>query len=395
MARGRPQPGRRRHRAPRSGRLGAALALALALPLAASAGCRPRGSGGATELDAGVLASVQGDAASGRRGRLLYPGAPTSFVELVRDAAPAVVAIRATIPVRSGPAAMFPGAPPTASDTALGTGFVIESGGRYVLTNDHVIADVAEVRVGFTDGTELPARIVGRDPRLDLALLAIDAPRAPALRLADGAGDDGVMVGEWAVVLGNPFGDEVTATAGIVSATGRGAAGSLVPGPAIGFRTFLQVDARVHRGNSGGPVLSTAGEVIGVAVATGDRPGELGFAVPAARVREILEPLKRDGVVKRAWIGVLARSVTRPLAEQLGLPAAGGALITEVKPTSPAAKLGLRPGDVILRWNGRAVDDRTLPWLAAAAPSGQAVELTVWRDRATVTASLVPEPMPE
>ncbi|HVV82957.1 MAG TPA: trypsin-like peptidase domain-containing protein, partial [Kofleriaceae bacterium] len=357
--------------------------------------CRPRsdGGGGGASLfpDGGVL--VPDDAAGvPRRGHVLYPGAPASFVDLVRDAAPSVVAIRATIPVRSGPAAMFPGAPPTASDTALGTGCVIESRGRDVVTNDHVLGDVADVKVGFTDGTELPARIVGRDPRLDLALLAIDAPRAPALRLAD---TDDVEVGEWAVVLGNPFGDEVSASAGIVSATGRTAAGSLVPGPAIGFRTFLQLDARVHRGNSGGPVLSTAGEVIGVAVATGERPGELAFAIPAARVREVLEPLKRDGVVKRAWIGVLARPVTRALADQLGLPAAGGALVTEVKPSSPAARLGLRPGDVIQAWNGRPVDDRSLPWLAAAAPAGTPVELTLWRDRATLTAQLVPEPMPE
>jgi serine protease Do len=361
--------------------------------LMTATGCRPRGEDGGSlrPADAGALAPDE-PGAGARRGRLLYPGGPAAFVDIVRAAAPSVVAIRATIPVKSGPAAMFPGAPPTASDTALGTGFLIESGGRHVLTNDHVIADVAEVKVAFTDGSELPARVVGRDPRLDLALLAVDAPRAPALRLAD---TDDLEVGEWTVVLGNPFGDEVTAAAGIVAATGRAAAGSLVPGPAIGFRTFLQLDARVHRGNSGGPVLSTAGEVIGVAVATGDRPGELSFAVPAARVREVLEPLKRDGVVRRAWIGVLARPVTRALAEQLGLPAAGGALVTEVKPTSPAAKLGLRPGDVIQRWNGRPVDDRSLPWLAAAAPVGTPVELTIWRDRTPLTASLQPEPMPE
>lgn len=364
----------------------AALALAV---VATAAGCRPRSEGGGRAELPNLLTAED---AGAHRGRLVYPGAPTSFVDLIRAAAPAVVAVRATIPVKSGPAAMFPGAPPTASDTALGTGFVIESGGRYVLTNDHLIGDVAEVRVAFTDGTELPARIVGRDPRLDLALLAVDAPRAPALRLADA---DDVEVGEWAVVLGNPFGDEVTASAGIVAATGRSAAGSLVPGPAIGFRTFLQLDARVHRGNSGGPVLSTAGEVLGVAVATGERPGEVSFAIPAARIREVLEPLKRDGAVKRAWIGVLARPVTRQLAEQLGLPAATGALVTEVKAGSPAAKLGLRPGDVIQRWNDRAVDDRSLPWLAAAAPVGQAVQLTVWRDHAALSAALVPEPMPE
>lgn len=324
--------------------------------------------------------------------RVLYPGAPVSFVDVVREARPAIVAIRSATPVKSGPAAMFPGAPPASADPALGTGFLIAAGGSFVVTNAHVVADVADVRVALIDGTELPARVVGRDARLDLALLAVDAPRLPALRLGD---SDAAEVGEWVVVLGNPFGDEVTAAAGIVSATGREAAGSLVPGPASGFRTFLQVDARIHRGNSGGPVLSTAGEVLGVAVATGDRPGELSFAVPASRLREVIEPLKTYGSVRRAWLGVLGRPVTRDLAAQLALPVIGGALVTEVKAGSPAAKAGLRPGDVIQAWDGKPVDHRNLPDLASAAPVGRGVELTVWRDRGAIAVTLVPEPMPE
>ncbi|MEZ4400045.1 MAG: trypsin-like peptidase domain-containing protein [Kofleriaceae bacterium] len=327
-----------------------------------------------------------------RPARVGYPGAPGSFVDLVRDARGAVVAIRSATPVKSGPAAMFPGAPPTTADPALGTGFLIAASGSFVVTNDHVVADVADVRVALVDGTELPARVVGRDPRLDLALLAVDAPRLPALRLGD---SDQLAVGEWVVVLGNPFGDEVTAAAGIVAATGRDAAATLVPGPAMGFRTFLQVDARIHRGNSGGPVLSTAGEVIGVAVATGDRPGELSFVVPSARLREVIEPLKSYGSVKRAWLGVLARPVTREVAAQLTLGSLAGALVTEVKAASPAAKAGLRPGDVIQAWDGKPVDHRNLPWLSANAPVGRAVALTVWRDRGAIAVELVPEPMPE
>lgn len=327
-----------------------------------------------------------------RPSRVMYPAAPGSFVDLVRDARAAVVAIKSATPVKSGPAAMFPGAPPTAADPALGTGFLIASSGSFVVTNDHIVADVAEVRVVLVDGTELPARVVGRDPRLDLALLSVEAPRLPALRLGD---SDELTVGEWIVVLGNPFGDEVTATAGIISATGRDAAASLVPGPAMGFRTFLQLDARVHRGNSGGPVLSTAGEVIGVAVATGDRPGELAFAVPSTRLREVLEPLRTYGSVRRAWLGVLARPVTRELAAQLAMATVAGAVVTEVKAGSPAAKAGLRPGDVVTAWDGKATDARNLPWLAANAPIGRAVTLTVWRDRAELAIELVPEPMPE
>ncbi len=351
------------------------------------ASCRARPD----EHDAApAVAPVADDA--GRPTRTMYPAAPASFVDIVEDARAAVVAIRSSVPVKSGPAAMFPGAPPTSADIALGTGFLIESGGSYVLTNDHVIADIGEVRVGMLDGTELPARIVGRDPRLDLALLAVEGSRLPALRLGE---TDKLNVGEWIVVLGNPFGDEVTASAGIVSATGRDASGSLVPGPPLGFRTYVQVDARIHRGNSGGPVLSTAGEVVGVAVALGDRPTELSFAIPADRVREVLEPLKTYGSVRRSWAGLWARPVTREIAEQLGLPKIGGALVTKVEPDAPAVRAGLRAGDVVLMWNDKPVSHSNLPWLIANAPAGQAVKLAVWRDRGAAEVALVPEPMPQ
>jgi len=336
--------------------------------------------------------SAPAESVAPRPTRVLYPGAPVSFVDVVREARAAVVSIRSATPVKSGPAAMFPGAPPASSDPALGTGFLIAAGGTFVVTNDHLVADVSDVRIGLVDGTELVARVVGRDPRLDLALLAVDAPRLPALRLGD---SDAVEVGEWVVALGNPFGDEVTASAGIVAATGREAAGSLVPGPAMGFRTFMQIDARVHRGNSGGPILSTAGEVLGVAVATSDRPGELSFAIPSSRLREVIEPLKSFGSVRRAWLGVLARPVTRDLAAQLSLPTVAGAVVTEVKAGSPAAKASLRAGDVIQAWDGKPVDHRNLPWLAANAPVGRGVALTVWRDRGALEVTLVPEPMPE
>lgn len=366
-------------------RSGVALALAV---VALAAGCRPRPD----EHDAGPGAVVPLADDAGRPTRAMYPAAPGSFVAIVEDARAAVVAIRAATPVKSGPAAMFPGAPPTSSDIALGTGFLIESAGTFVLTNDHVIADVGEVRVGLLDGTELPARIVGRDPRLDLALLGVEGSRLPALRLAD---SDEIEVGEWVVVLGNPFGDEVSASAGIVSATGRDASGSLVPGPALGFRTYLQTDARIHRGNSGGPVVSTAGEVIGVAVALGDRPTELSFVIPANRVREVLEPLKSYGSVRRSWAGLWARPVTREVAEQLGLPKIGGALVTKVEPDAPAVRAGLRAGDVVLMWNDKPANHSNLPWLIANAPAGQPVKLAVWRDRGPAEVVLVPEPMPQ
>jgi serine protease Do len=360
-------------------------ALALLVVLAA---CRARPD----ETDAApATAPPVGDDA-GRPARLLYPAAPGSFIELVRDARAGVGSIHAATPVKSGPAAMFPGAPPTSSDVALGTGFLVEVGGTHVLTNDHVIADVDQLSIVLVDGSEHKARVVGRDARLDLALLAIDAPRLTTLHLGD---SDEIEVGEWVVALGNPFGDEVTASAGIVSATGRDAPGSIVSGTTLGFRSYVQVDARIHRGNSGGPVLSTAGEVIGVAVATGDRPGELAFVIPSNRVRDALPQLKQYGRVQRSWAGLWGRPVTRELAEQLGLAKIAGALVTRTEPDSPAARAGVRAGDVVQTWNDRPVDHRSLPVLISNAPAGKPVKLTVWRDRAAIDLNLTPEPMPE
>ena len=324
--------------------------------------------------------------------RILYPAAPGSFVDLVEGARHGVVAIRAAASVKSGPAAMFPGAPEQVADVALGTGFLVEAKGVFVLTNDHIAAASTELHVVLPDRSEVPAKLVGRDPRLDIALLAIEAPNLQPLPL--GSSDD-LHVGEWLVVLGNPFGDEVTASVGIASATGHQAAGALAPSGAMGFRQFLQTDARVHRGNSGGPVLDTAGQVVGVAVATSDHRGELSFAIPIDRVREVLGQLRDTGQVARGWLGVLVKPVTAALATQLGLPRAAGALVTEVKTGSPAARGGVRVGDVILQWDHRDVDDRVLPSLVASAQIGRPIAVGVWRDGAAITITLATEKMPE
>ncbi len=323
---------------------------------------------------------------------LLYPTAPGSFVDLVGDARGAVVAIRATTPVKSGPAAMFPGAPESTGDVALGTGFLIEHKATYVVTNDHIASSAPELRVVLPDGGEVAARVVGRDARLDIALLAVAAPRPKTLALGD---SDDLKVGEWLVVLGNPFGDEVSASAGIVSATGREIAGSMVPGRAMGFRTFLQTDARINRGNSGGPVLNTAGQVIGIAVATGDRLGEIGFVVPINRVKEVLDALIDYGSVARSWLGILVRPVTPALATSLGLGKPRGALVTQVIAGSPGLKAGLAVGDVVVKWNGREVNHTTLPWAVATTPVGKAIEAVVWRSGAEHTIAVTTEKMPE
>ncbi|MGE0549620.1 MAG: S1C family serine protease [Kofleriaceae bacterium] len=372
--------------------------------VAVTAGCRER----EIKPDAGTTAT-----AAPSQTRVLYPNAPGAFVDLVSSARPSVVAIRSAAPVKAGPASMFPGAPESAADVALGTGFVIESKGTFVLTNDHIAAASSELRVVWPDGTELPAKLVGRDNRLDLALLSIDGPAAPApsgsaagsaapavmpsarlepLRLGD---SDDLHVGEWLVVLGNPFGDEVTASVGIVSSTGRDAAGSLVTGPAVGFRTFIQTDARIHRGNSGGPVIDSAGEVVGVAIATGDRPGELSFAIPSNRVREVIDALRDHGQVARSWLGAVVKPVTPELARANLLAKPSGALVTEVKPGSPASRAGLRAGDIVIRWGDRDVDHRSLPWIVQSTPAGKTVNVLAWRNKAALPIPVITEAMPE
>jgi serine protease Do len=324
--------------------------------------------------------------------RAEYSGGPGSFVDLVARAKHGVVAIRAAQPVKSGPAAMFPGAPEAVADVALGTGFLVESHGVYIVTNDHIAAAAPELHVVLPDHTEVPAKLVGRDTRLDLALLSVDVPRLVALPLGN---SDDLQVGEWVIALGDPFGDEVTAAVGVVSATGREAASSLLQGAAMTYRMFIQTDARIHRGNSGGPVLDSAGEVVGVAVATGDRPGEISFVIPINRVKEVFDALRDYGQVARGWLGAVVKPVTADLAESVALPNAKGALITEIKAGSPAARSGLRAGDIILKWGDHDVDDRSLPWIVASNPIGKAVTVTVWRSKAEVPIAVVTEKMPQ
>jgi serine protease Do len=370
--------------------------LAVAAAPCVLGGCREREAGSdARAAAAPASAPAPGPApgpTSAAATRILYPSGPGSFVDLVSSARHGVVAIRAGSPVKSGPAAMFPGTPETTADVALGTGFLIESRGVFVLTNDHIAAASTDLRVVLPDHHEVPAKLVGRDVRLDVALLSIDVPRLSPLAMGN---SDDLQVGEWLVVLGNPFGDEVSASVGIVSATGRDVAGSLVPGRAMGFRTFLQTDARVHRGNSGGPVLDTAGQVVGVAVATSDRPGEVSFAIPINRVKEVVDALRDFGQVARSWLGVLVQPVGAELAQTTGLPAPSGALVTEVKAGSPAARAGLRVGDIIRRWGDRDVDHRSLPWIVAQTPVGRPTNVIVWRNRAETQVPVVPEKMPE
>jgi serine protease Do len=363
-----------------------ALAIVLVLLLA---GCRER----ELPISDAQPASV-GPAVPVETTRILYPSASGSFVDLVASAKHGVVAIQAASPVKAGPAAMFPGAPEATADVALGTGFLVrEAGGIYVVTTEHIATASTELRVVLPDRSVVPGKLLGTDPRLDLALLSIDTKqRLQPLQLGE---SNDLEVGEWLVVLGDPFGDDVTASAGIVSATGREGAGSLAAGRMMGYRTFVQTDARITRGNSGGPVLDTAGQVVGVADATGDRLGELSFAVPIARVREVIGQLRTGGIVARSWLGVKVLPVTADEASTLAMPRPSGALVTEVEADSPAARAGLRPNDVILSWDNREVDHRSLPWLVAQTPPGKSVAVGLWRNHAASSTAVVTEKMRE
>ncbi len=348
----------------------------------ALAGCREH------EVPPDARGAAAGMPAVSATTRTLYPSAPGSFVDLVASARHGVVAIHAAQPVKSGPAAMFPGTPEQTADVSLGTGFLIDAKGIFVVTNDHIAAATTDLRVVLPDGTDVAAKLVGRDTELDIALLSVEATKQKTLPLGN---SDDLQVGEWLVALGNPFGDEVSASVGVVSATGREGAGSLATSRALGFRTFIQTDAHIHRGNSGGPVLDTAGQVVGIAIATGDRAGELGFVIPINRLREVIDTLRDNGQVARSYLGCVVRPVTPELAQSVALPAPTGALVTEVYAGSPGARAGIRPGDIILKWGDRNVDHSSLPWTVAASPIGQAVVVTLWREHGEAKATVVTE----
>lgn len=301
----------------------------------------------------------------------VYPGAPGSFVQLAEDVAPGIVSIRSTRKVLGGPADDIAG---VEDDLALGTGFFIDTAG-YILTNDHVIASSPEIRVRMHDGTEHAAIVAGRDPKLDIALLKIDeSPRnIKALPLGD---SERTRVGEWVMAVGDPFGMGASVSAGIVSHKG----GAPI-GPTGEFhRAYLQTDANIHSGNSGGPLVDLKGDVIGINVAVSSRGAKVGYAVPIDQAKRILPQLKIDGRVSRAWLGARVLPVTAGLARQLELERPTGAFVTEVIKNGPAARAGIQKNDVILKYDKRPVDEKSLAWIAATTGIGRRIEVVIWRD---------------
>lgn len=263
--------------------------------------------------------------------------------------------------------------------TSLGSGFVIDPSG-YVVTNNHVVGEADEIKVIFPDNTHYAATIIGRDAKTDLALLKISSDKPfPAVNFGD---SDALKVGDWVIAVGNPFGLGGTVTAGIVSARGR----NINAGP---FDDFIQTDAAINRGNSGGPLFNARGEVVGISTAifspTGGSVG-IGFAVPSAMAKSIVESLKKDGVIHRGWLGVKIQEVSEEIANSLGLGKPRGALVLEVSKDSPAVGSGLTAGDVIVKFDGREIDQmRKLPRFVAETKIGKKVELVVWRKGKEVT----------
>src|SRR6202047_1894497 len=262
---------------------------------------------------------------------------------------------------------------------AQGSGFIISADG-YVVTNHHVVENATEVAVTLDDGKTVPATIVGTDKKTDLALLKIK--QGGPYQNVDFATAT-PRVGDWVIAVGNPFGLGGTVTAGIVSARGR----DIGAGP---YDDFLQADAPVNRGNSGGPTFNTQGQVVGVNTAIFSPSGGsvgIGFAIPAETAQNVIAALKDKGVVARGWIGVQIQPVTQEVADSLGLKSAKGALVAETQPNSPASAAGIKSGDVILGIDGGRIDGpRDLARKVAALGPGKKTDLIYWHDGSEKTA---------
>ncbi|MFP8879383.1 MAG: Do family serine endopeptidase [Myxococcota bacterium] len=305
-------------------------------------------------------------------------GVPTSFADLAEHVSPGVVNISVEkVQTLPSPQEFFffgrrsPHSGRERTVPSLGSGFVISPDG-YIVTNNHVIEDVEKITVQFEDGTKLPAEVIGRDPKTDVALIKVDVEeKLFALPLGESAS---VRPGEWVVAIGNPFGLEHTVTAGIVSAKHR------VIGQGS-YDDFIQTDAAINPGNSGGPLINLAGEVIGINTAINPRANTIGFAVPIDMAKTILPQLRLTGHVTRGWLGVMIQQISPEIAENLGLDELKGAVVTKVIEGGPADQAGLESADVIIEFDGKQIDELSeLPRVVAATPVDKSVDVVVLRD---------------
>lgn len=338
-------------------------------------------------------------------------GAPASFADLAERLLPSVVNISSTQKIDQPAEDMPempefpPGSPfeeffkefqnkrggmggeegmPAQPSASLGSGFIIDAEKGLIVTNNHVIRDADEVRVTLHDDTTLDAKILGKDDKTDLALLQVVAGNHKLVAVPFGNSDE-MRVGDWIVAIGNPFGLGGTVTSGIISARAR----DINSGP---YDDFIQTDASINRGNSGGPMFNLKGEVIGINTAifspTGGSVG-IGFAIPSNLAKPIVDQLVRFGKTKRGWLGIRIQTVTKEIADSLGLKETGGALVASITPKGPAEAAQLQPGDVLLEFNGQKLTGmRQLPRLVAETPIGTDAKVIFWRNGKLQTTSV-------
>ena len=313
-------------------------------------------------------------------GRIVPIGVPSGFADLAERVAPAIVNIQTRRSRSEAPNREFGDLfnhpftgereRPRRRHESLGSGFVISRDG-YIVTNNHVIEGADTISVAFQDGAELEATVIGRDPKTDIALIQVIADEdLPFVPLGD---SDAVRPGDWVLAVGNPFGLEHTVTAGIVSAKHR----NIDQGD---YDDFIQTDAAINPGNSGGPLINLAGEVIGINTAIDLRANTIGFTVPINMAKLILPQLKQRGYATRGWLGVVIQAISPDLAEEFELEDQKGALVSRVLPEGPADAADMARGDVIVSFDGEAVDEwRDLPRLVAMTPVEKQVDIDVIR----------------
>jgi serine protease Do len=274
---------------------------------------------------------------------------------------------------------------------SLGSGFIISNDG-YILTNNHVVADAERILVRMRDRRELEAKLVGADPRSDLALLKVESHDLPTVKLGR---SETLKVGEWVLAIGSPFGFDYSVTAGIVSAKGR----SLPNENNENYVPFIQTDVAINPGNSGGPLFNLDGEVVGINSQIYTRSGGfmgVSFAIPIDVALDVVDQLKSEGRVSRGWLGVVIQEVSRDLAESFGLQKPAGALVARVSEGSPAAKAGLREGDIIVEFNGVAIDlSADLPHVVGRTKAGSTARMTIVREGKRMVLDVVVGELPE
>ncbi len=271
---------------------------------------------------------------------------------------------------------------------SLGSGFIISKDG-YILTNNHVVSNADEINVTLSNKHTYKAKIIGVDPKTDIALIKINPKSDENLKIVKLGDSDKLEVGEWVIAVGNPFGFSRTVTAGIVSAKGR----VIGEGP---YDSFIQTDAAINPGNSGGPLVNMKGEVVGINTAIIAAAQGIGFAIPINMAKFVMEQLKEKGYVQRGWLGIYIQNVSKDLADYFGMKEAYGALVSQVIEDGPAAKAGIKRGDIIINFNGKKVKNtEELPKIVAKTPIGKTVDVVVLREGKKKTLKVKIGEMPE